>query len=67
MYAIMGRNPRCYIPCFVEIDLQVPMKKIFEVFLPYMGIVAILVIHVTSIISTYFHFHVPKSIHTKFG
>ena len=23
--------------------------------------------HVTSIISTNFHFHVPKSLHTKFG
>ena len=23
--------------------------------------------HVTSIISTHFHFHVPKSLHTKFG
>ena len=23
--------------------------------------------HVTNIILTYFHFHVPKSLHTKFG
>ena len=23
--------------------------------------------HVTSMISTNFHFHVPKSLHTKFG
>ena len=23
--------------------------------------------HVTSMISTHFHFHVPKSLHTKFG
>ena len=26
---IMGRSPRCYIPSFVEIDLLVPLKKIF--------------------------------------
>ena len=31
------------IPSFVEIDLPVPEKKIFEGFLPYMGVVAILV------------------------
>ena len=40
---IMGRSPRCYIPSFVEIDLPVPVKKIFEGFLPYMGMAAILV------------------------
>ena len=35
--------PLCYIPSFVEIDLLVPVKKIFEGFLPYMGMAAILV------------------------
>ena len=34
---------RCYIPSFVEIGLLVPEKKIFEGFLPYMGVAAILV------------------------
>ena len=41
-------------------------KEDFEWFSPYMGMAAILG-HVTSIISTNFHFHVPKSLHTKFG
>ena len=40
---IMGRSPRCYIPSFVEIGSPVPVKKIFEGFSPYMGMVAILV------------------------
>ena len=62
---IMGRSPRCYIPSFVEIGRAVPVKKIFEWFSPYMGMAAILG-HVTSIIIN-FHFHVPKSLHTKFG
>ena len=35
--------PRCYIPSFVEIDQPVPEKKIFEEFLAYMGVAAILV------------------------
>ena len=29
--------------CFMEIGLPVPEKKIFEGFLPYMGVAAILV------------------------
>ena len=29
---LMDRSPRCYIPSFVEIGMQVPAKKIFEVF-----------------------------------
>ena len=32
-----------YIPSFVEIGLPVPEKKIFEGFLPYMDVAAILV------------------------
>ena len=40
---MMGWSPRCYIPSFVEIYLPVPEKKIFEGFLPYMGMAAILV------------------------
>ena len=36
----------------------VAVKKIFEGFSPYMGMAAILG-HVTSNISTNFHFHVP--------
>ena len=41
---MMGWNPRCYIPCFVEIGPPVLEKKIFEGFLPYMGMAAILVL-----------------------
>ena len=39
---MMGWSPRCYKPSFVEMGLSVP-EKIFEGFLPYMGMVAILV------------------------
>ena len=39
---MMGWSLRYYIPSFVEIGLPVP-EKIFEGFLPYMGMVAILV------------------------
>ena len=35
----MGWSPRCYIPSFVEIGLPV-REKIFEGFLPYMGVAA---------------------------
>ena len=50
----------------VEIGRPVPVKKIFEGFSSYMGTAAILG-HVTSTISTNFHFHDPKSLHTKFS
>ena len=40
---MMGLSPQCYIPRFLEIGPLVPEKKIFEGFLPYMGVVAILV------------------------
>ena len=39
---IMGWSPECCIPSFVEIGLPVLEEKIFEGFLPYMGVVAIL-------------------------
>ena len=39
---MMGWSPRCYIPSFVEIGPPV-LEKIFEGFLPYMGVAAILV------------------------
>ena len=37
-------NPQCYVPSVVEIGPPVPEKKIFEVFLQYMDMTAILVI-----------------------
>ena len=58
---IVGLSPQCYIPSFVKIGPPVLEKKIFEGFLPYMGVAAI------SILSSDFHFLVPESFHTKFG
>ena len=39
---MMGWSPRCYIPSFLEIGPPV-LEKMFEGFLPYMGVAAILV------------------------
>ena len=39
---MLGRSPRCYILSFVKINPPV-LEKIFEGFLPYMGMAAILV------------------------
>ena len=54
---MMGWSPQCYIPSFVEISLPVP--EIFKGFTTYgrgghLG-------HVTSIMSSDFHFLVPES------
>ena len=63
---MMGWSPQYYIPSFVEIGLPVLEKKIFEsVFTLYrhgghLG-------HVTSIMSSDFHFLVPESFLKKFG
>ena len=40
---MMGWSPQCYIQSFEEIGPPVPEKEIFEGFLPYMGLAAILV------------------------
>ena len=45
---MMGLSPRYYIPSFVEIGPPVPEKKIFEGFLPYIGMAAILVMQPAS-------------------
>ena len=39
---MMSWSPKCYIPSFVKIGLPV-LKKMFEWFLPYTGVAAILV------------------------
>ena len=39
----MGWSPHCFIPSYVEFGPQVPEKNIFDWFLPYMGMAAILV------------------------
>ena len=75
---MMGRSPECYIPSFVEIDLSVPEKISDCFFTIYSCVAAILVIftiywhgghlgHVTSIMSSDFHFLEPESFHAKFG
>ena len=61
-----GWSPQCYIPSFVEIGPPVPEKKIFERFFIIYGRGGHLG-HVTSIMSSDFHFLVPESFHTKFG
>ena len=63
---MMDGSPQCYIPSFVEIGLPVLEKKISKGFLPYIGHGGHLG-HVTSIMSSDFHFLVPESFHTKFG
>ena len=63
---MMGWSPRCYIPSFVEIGLPVPEKKIFKGFFAIYGHGGHLG-HVTSIMSSDFHFLVLESFHTKFG
>ena len=45
---MMGWSSRCYIPSFLEIGPPVPEKKIFERFLPYMGVAAIFVMRPAS-------------------
>ena len=63
---MMGLSPQCYIPSFVEIGQPVPEKKIFEGLFTIYGRGSHPG-HVTSIMSSTFHFHVPESFHTKFG
>ena len=62
---MMGWSPQCYIPSFMKISPPVLEKKILKVLTIYghgghLG-------HVTRIMSTNFHFLVPKSFHTKFS
>ena len=63
---MMDLSPRCYIPSFMKIGLQVLEKKIFEGFLPYMSMAAILVMRPGSFLKN-FHLLVPESFHTKFS
>ena len=51
---MMGWSPRCYIPSFVVIGPPV-REKIFEGFLPYMGVAAILVMKPAS----YYQIFIP--------
>ena len=51
----MGWSLRCYMPSFKEIGQLVPEKKLFEGFLPYIGVAAILVMWPASCTQN-FHF-----------
>ena len=59
---MMGRSPRCYIPSFVKIGLPVLEKKIFEGFLPYMGMAAILVMGPASCHQIFISLYMKASI-----
>ena len=59
---MMGWSPPLYIPSFVEIGLPVPEKKIFEGFLPYMGMVAILVMFPASCHQIFISLHLKAFI-----
>ena len=39
---MISRSPKYFIPSFVKFGPMVPEKKIFEGFLPYMDVAAIL-------------------------
>ena len=62
---MMGWSPQYYIPSFVEIGPPVPEKILEGFFIIYGG--GGHLGHVTSIMSSDFHFLVPESFHTKFG
>ena len=57
---MMDWSPQCYIQSFVEIGSPVPEKKIFEEFFTIYGRGGHLG-HVTSIMSSDFHYLVPES------
>ena len=63
---MMGRSPRCYIPSFVGFGQPVTVKKIFEGFLPYLGMAAILVIIIIIIIKTLFKEEAQLDLHPIF-
>ena len=62
---MMGWSPGCYIQSFVEIGIPVPEKKALEGFFTIYGRGGHLG-HVTSFMSSDYHFLVPESFHTKF-
>ena len=59
---MMGWSPQYYIPSFVEIGPRVPEKKIFEGFLPYMGVAAILVMRPASCHQIFFFLYLKALI-----
>ena len=58
---MMYPRHKCYIPSFVDIGPLVPEKKIFVY--GHGGHLG----HVTCIMFINFYYHVPKSLHIKFG
>ena len=70
---MMGRSPQCYKASHKVIGPLVLEEKIFEGFLPYMGVAAILVRHgchlghMIQTPQTNFHSPIPLRLHMKFG
>ena len=64
---MMGLGPQGYIPSFKAISLVVLEKEIFEGFLPYMVMAAILVMWPNLLEYIFFHFLSPMSFQMKFG
>ena len=62
---MMSRSPRCYIQGFAESSPMV-LEKIFEGDFTIYGHGSH-VGHLTSIMCTKFHYHVPESLPTKSG
>ena len=60
---MIGRSPLCYIQSFVEIGPPVLVKKIFEGFLPYMDMVAILVMCQASYQQIFISMYLKAYIH----
>ena len=59
---MMGWSLRCYIPSSIEIGSPVPEKKIFEGFLPYMGVAIILVMRPASCHQIFFSLYLKAFI-----
>ena len=59
---MMGWSPGCYIPSFLEIGPPVQQEKIFEGFLPYMGVSAILVMRPASCDQIFISLHLKAFI-----
>ena len=59
---MMGCSPQCYILSFMEIGPPVPEKKIFDGFLPYRSVAAILVMRPASCHQIFISLYLKASI-----
>ena len=58
---MMYLSYKCYIPSFLEIGPLVPEKKSVEGFLPYMDMVAVLVMLTNKVLLINLYFQLPKT------